>query len=69
MSLAQQTFVAIHLANGRPDLAILVMRFPPELFAHMDTLLQGAWLAGAADAAANRPMRSLVEGKPGRTDR
>ncbi len=51
MSIAQSTFVAIHLANGRPDLAMIVMRFPAAAFVHMDTLLQAAWLAGAADAA------------------
>lgn len=54
MTLAQSVFVTIHLANGRPDLALLVMRFPAEAFEELDALLQAAWLAGAADAMANK---------------
>lgn len=51
MSIAQTTFIAIHLSNGRPDLALIVMRFPAAIFAEMDDLMRAAWLAGAADAA------------------
>lgn len=51
MSIAQTTFIAIHLGNGRPDLALIVMRFPAAIFAEMDELMRAAWLAGAADAA------------------
>lgn len=51
MSSAQSAFVTIHLAKGRPDLAIIVMMFPAACFADIDALLRAAWLAGAADAA------------------
>ncbi|MCD1619135.1 hypothetical protein ACFSDD_11045 [Salipiger marinus] len=51
MSFAQATFFQIHIANGRPDLALIVMLFPASAFAEMDALLEAAWLAGAADAA------------------
>lgn len=64
MSIAQTTFIAIHLGNGRPDLALIVMRFPAGLFAEMDDLMRAAWLAGASDWL-NFENQSCVKGGKG----
>ncbi len=50
-SPARTFLVAHHLKNDRPDLALIVLRFPDAWFAEMDNLMRAAWLAGAADAA------------------
>jgi hypothetical protein len=49
-SPAQAAFVALHLAKGRPDLAAMVLRFPPETFVEMDRAMRAAYLLGAAAA-------------------
>lgn len=49
ISPGQQFTIAHHIANGRPDLALIAGALPASVFAELDDLMRAAWLAGARE--------------------